>query len=1002
MSSQDWNELHLSEDPAVELLQAIGYTFVSAEELDRERKSQKEVILVGRLERAVRKLNPWISDENLKKAVREITNVQAVSLMDANEKIHTALVHTVSLEQDVGQGKKGQSVHFIDFEHPGNNEFIVTRQLWIQGSKKLICPDIVAFVNGIPLAVIECKSPTIQNPIEEAITQLLRYQEFNDKFKGQGAPHLFEAAQILIATCGQASMVATVGTTHRHYAEWKVPFPVTLDHLQKILGRVPSPQDVLLYGVLLPANLLDIVRSFIVYEVERGRTIKKIARYQQFIAVNKAIERISTAKNPARRGGVIWHTQGSGKSLTMLWLAVKLRRILELQNPTIVIVTDRIDLDTQISGTFERCGFPNPEKAKSVRELRNLLRGGAGKTIMTTIQKFQEATEDLHPILTEEKNLFVLVDEAHRTQYKSLAANMRRAMPNACFLGFTGTPIDKRDKSTIHTFGTYIHTYSIEQSVKDRTTVPIYYESRLPEVRVEGETLDALFERVFKDYPAEEREEIKKRFATIEAIAGAPRRIERICLDIIDHFEKYIRPNGFKAQVVAVNRETAAAYQETFERLGAPESALIMSAGNNDPERLAKFHLTREKRQRLIDRFKDKNDPLSILVVCDMLITGFDAPVEQVMYLDSPFKEHTLLQAIARVNRIAEGKDYGLVVDYWGISRFLQDALGIFEREDIEGVMRPKLDELPRLESRHRAALRFFDRVNRENLEACIKILDSEDVRIEFDSAFRRFSQSMDMLLPDPSALPYIKDLKWLGKVRNAARARYRDPRLDLSGCGEKVRHLIEEHIHVAGIEQILEPVSIFSEKFDEAVAKLTTPEAKASEMEHAIRHEISVRLEEDPVFYQSLKERLEKIIEEKRQERIDAAVQLKLFHTIRDEMRNVHKIAEAMEMSDTEFAFYNLLTKQNLDANLPKVQALETEGKESYGNAHEPKRELAGLILESLEGLAVIDWVHKEDVQREMRRQIKKHLRIAGYRFDEIEPLTLRLMDLAKARLGR
>jgi len=343
-----------------------------------------------------------------------------------------------------------------------------------------------------------------------------------------------------------------------------------------------------------------------------------------------------------------------------------------------------------------------------------------------------------------------------------------------------------------------------------------------------------------------------------------------------------------------------------------------------------------------------------------------------------------LLQAIARVNRIAEGKDYGLVVDYWGISRFLQDALGIFQREDIEGVLRPKSDELPRLELRHRAALRFFDRVNREDIEACIKVLESEDVRIEFDITFRRFSKSMDMLLPDPSALPFIKDLKWLEKVRNAA------------------RHLIEEHIHVTGIEQILEPVSIFSERFDEEVAKLTTPEAKASEMEHAIRHEISVRLEEDPVFYQSLKERLEKIIGEKRQERIDAAMQLKLLQTIRDEMRNVHKIAGEMEMSDTEFAFYNLLTKQNLDANVSKDHVLETEGKESYGKAHEPKKELAGLILDSLEGLAVIDWIHKEDVQREMRRQIKRHLRVAGYRIDEIEPLTLRLMDLAKARIGR
>ncbi len=591
-----------------------------------------------------------------------------------------------------------------------------------------------------------------------------------------------------------------------------------------------------------------------------------------------------------------------------------------------------------------------------------------------------------------------MVDEAHRTQYKSLAANLSRAMPNACFLGFTGTPIDKKDRSTIQTFGPYIHTYTIEQSVKDRATVPIYYESRLLNLRVEGETLDAIFERVFKDYSAADRDQIKKKYATHEAIAGAPKRIERICLDIIEHFEKYIYPNGFKAQIVAVNRDTAVTYKVTLDRLGAPESVLIMSANHNDPERLAKYHLGKEHQQKLIDRFKDRNDPLAILIVCDMLITGFDAPVEQVMYLDSPFKEHTLLQAIARVNRTAEGKDYGLVVDYWGVSRFLQDALGIFHPEDIEGVMRPKSDELPRLESRHRAVVRFFDKVDKNNLEACIKILEPEDVRAEFDVVFKRFSQSMDMLLPDPSALPYVKDLKWLGKIRNAARARYRDPRLDLSGCREKVRKIIEEHIQVSGIDRLLEPVSIFSDTFDEEVAKLSSTEAQASEMEHAIRHEISVRFEEDPVFYQSLKEKLEKIIAEKRQERIDAARQLKLLQSVKDEMVNVHNVAEDMGMSESEFAFYNLLSKEDTGTGMLKV----AEEQASYGEKKEPKKKLAGLILESLEELAVIDWIQKEDVQREMRRQIKKHLRVEGYKLDEIEPLTTDLMELARVRFGR
>ena len=549
-----------------------------------------------------------------------------------------------------------------------------------------------------------------------------------------------------------------------------------------------------------------------------------MARYKQFMAVNKAMERIRTARKPRERGGVVWHTQGSGKSLSMLWLALKLRRDPDQENPMIVLVTDRTALDRQISKTFLSCGFPNPERATSVRNLRDLLSHPSGKTVMTTVQKFQELEEgeNGHPVLSEGKNIFVMVDEAHRTQYRSLAANMRQALPNACFLGFTGTPIDKRDKSTIQTFGPYIDTYTIEQAVADGATVPIFYESRLPEMRIVGRTLDQLFDQVFADRSKEEREAIKARYANEQTIAEAPRRIETICLDLLSHYAQFIQPNGFKAQVVAVSRDAAATYKETLDRLNGPESALIMSGGHNDPERLAKWHLEKHQHDALVDRFLDKKDPLSILVVCDMLLTGFDAPVEQVMYLDSPLKEHTLLQAIARVNRRAEGKDYGLVVDYWGVSDALQEALAIFAPGDIKGAMEPKLDELPRLQSRHRAAMRFFDKVKAKNdLAACVKVLEPEDVRAEFDVAFRRFSQSMDMLLPDPRALPYNRDLVWLGKIRQVAKVRYHDPRLDISDAGAKVRKLIEDAIVADGIQILVKEVSILAPEFDEKLDAL-------------------------------------------------------------------------------------------------------------------------------------------------------------------------------------
>ena len=892
-----WDEFHLAEDPAVELLQSLGYTYVPPEDLDRERTSFKEPILTGRLNLALKRLNPWLSGPNLTKAVRAVTHVQAASLAEANQTLYTSLTYGIALEQDRGDGRKSYTIRFLDFDNPERNEWTVTRQYRVHGSKKHVIPDVVAFVNGLPLAVIECKSPTIGDAWKaEAVKQLHRYQEADSRWKDQGAPKLFEAAQVLVGTCGERAVYGTVGTPERFFLEWKAPYPLGVEQLREQLGRAPTPQDILLYGLLEPRNLLDIVRNFVVFEVEDGRAVRKLTRYKQFIAVNEAMRRIKTVPQPSARGGIVWHTQGSGKSLTMLWLALKLRRDESQQQPAVVIVTDRTKLDRQISGVFTACGFPNPERADSVRGLRRILEHPTGRTVMTTIQKFQELTGpgggarrgQVHPTLSEAANIFVMVDEAHRTQYQSLAANMRQALPNACFLGFTGTPIDKKDRSTLRTFGSYIDTYTIEQAVRDKATVPIFYESRLAELQIIGQTIDQVFDRVFADRSEEERAVIKRRFATEQEIANAPRRIEAICLDLLEHFNQFIAPNGFKAQVVATSRHAAVSYKETLDLLNGPESALIMSAGHNDEERLARWHLGKEQQDRLIERFKDRDDPLAMLVVCDMLLTGFDAPVEQVMYLDAPLKEHTLLQAIARVNRPqGDEKTYGLVVDYWGVSAKLQEALDIFSTTEIQGALTPSVDELPRLQSRHAAAMRFFQSVADTNdLDACVRVLEPEDARAEFDLAFRRFSQSMDMLLPDQRALAYHADLRWLGKIRGTARARYRDDRLDLSGCGEKVRQLIADAVAADGIEILVREVQLFSPEFDEKVEALKSDEAKASEMEHAIRHEINVRVEENPAFYQSLRQRLEEIIEQRRRERVDAAEQLSLLNGLREQLK--------------------------------------------------------------------------------------------------------------------
>ncbi len=1045
-----WNEQDLAENPAVDLLQSLGYTYVPPESLERERASFKEAILTGRLAAALKRLNPWLSDTNVARAVKAVTQVPATGLAEANEALYTSLTYGIALEQDRGEGRRSHTVRFLDFDDPGRNEWMVTRQYRVLGPKKHVIPDVVVFVNGLPLAVVECKSPTIGDAWKaEAVKQLRRYQEADARWKDQGAPRLFEAAQILVGTCGERAVYGTVGTPERFFLEWKEPYPLSVKQLGRKLGRAPTPQDILLYGLLEPRNLLDVVRSFVVFEVEGGRTVRKLARYKQFVAVNEAMRRIRTARKPGARGGIVWHTQGSGKSLTMLWLALKLRRDESQRQPAIVIVTDRTKLDRQIAGVFTACGFPNPERADSVRSLRRILGHPTGRTVMTTIQKFQEiagaggagrAAERAadhpalaaaaergrsarqspaeraadHPTLSEAANVFVLVDEAHRTQYRSLAANMRRVLPNACFLGFTGTPIDKQDRSTLRTFGPYIDTYTIEQAVRDGATVPIFYEGRLPELRIIGQTIDQVFDRVFADRSDEERAAIRQRYATEQAIAGAPRRIEAICLDLIDHFTRFIAPNRFKAQVVAASRHDAVTFKETLDRLNAPESAVIMSAGHNDEERLARQHLAREQQDRLIERFKDRGDPLSILVVCDMLLTGFDAPVEQVMYLDAPLREHGLLQAIARVNRpCGEEKTYGLVVDYRGVSAKLQEALAVFSTTDVQGALTPNVDELPRLESRHAAAMRFFlppvidrpvtDRqvADTNDLDACVRILEPEDVRAGFDLAFRRFSRSMDMLLPDPRALAYRADLQRLGKIRGAARARYRDDRLDLSGCGEKVRTLIAGAVAADGIEILVKEVRLFSPEFEEKIDALATDDAKASEMEHAIRHEINVRVEENPAFYRSLRERLEEIVEERRRQRLDAARQLSLLNHLCEELKGEQTLAQDLGLDARGFAIYGLLERRR--STPVRDDAVREDGAVYDAACNVANRDLASLIDDEVAPFTeLVDWWQKDDLQRQMRSRIKRRLRAGGVAVDAVESLAADIVDLARGRSDR
>ncbi|WP_200416176.1 type I restriction endonuclease subunit R [Virgibacillus salexigens] len=973
--AQAWNEETLVENRMINQLQKLDYTYVHGAELDNERSSQTEVVLKSRLQAVIQRLNPWINENNLNKVVRNLTHMEATSVMEANQHFHEILINQLSVQQDVGSGRKNQTVKLIDFDNIDNNDFIITNQFSYTHAHDTIRPDIMLYVNGLPLVVIECKSPALppDEQIGQGVKQLRRYQQENES--------LFHYNQFVIATSNDRAKVGTIGAKPQHYSAWKEPYPLSIQDI----GENSTSQDILTTGILDKKRLFDIILNFIVYEPEDGRVIKKMARYQQYRAVNKAIERIQTGEHPQARGGVVWATQGSGKSLSMVFLSMKLRRLKQLENPVIVVVTDRQDLDAQITATFKRCGFPNPKQAESVQELQKLLKQGPGSTVMTLVQKFQTEDDEEYPLLTDSDNVIVLVDESHRSQYSSLAMNMRIGLPNATYIGFTGTPIDKEDKSTVRTFGTYIDKYPIEKAVQDGATVPIFYEARLVDLHVQGETIDTLFDRFFRDYSDEDKEKIKQKYVTEEALTASPKRLKTVVLDMIEHYEQHIQPNGFKAQIVSVSRQAAVAYKKLMDELSDYESAVIISSGHNDSEEMKQYGISRAEEKELIQRFKKPldEDPLAFLIVCDKLLTGFDAPIEQVMYLDKPLKEHNLLQAIARTNRTYDKKTHGLIVDYYGVSQFLEEALGIFHEEDIKGAMHHVDEELPRLQSRHRRVMQFFDYINKSDLEACLKVLEPEDVRNKFDTAFKKFSESMDMVMPSPKAKAYVDDLKWLGKVRKLAKSRYYvdDGTMDISDCGGKVRELIEEYVYASTPEILFEPVNILTNKFDEKLDELKTPEAKAAEMEHAIKHEIRIKLDENPVKYTSLRERLEQLIEQRKARQLTIEELLEEYHAMREEMMDMEQESQSFGLKDAkQLPFYQLLEQQ-----IPVEMELES------------LRDLTEIITDIIQANAVIDWIEKEDVKREMRKKLKKQLRASSVPNKQVEQVARQLMELGE-----
>ncbi|MGZ8183636.1 MAG: type I restriction endonuclease subunit R [Methylobacter sp.] len=970
----DW-ELEEVEKPFVAQLQRLGWTYIEGcidNPANTGRGSFAEAIQEGVLRRKLLEINqrevdgthrPWLDEERLSEAVAAITRIAKPKMLEANQVATELLLLGITVDGLPGwDGGRGQTIQYIDWEQPDNNQFSVINQYRVDcppgynSGKAYIVPDLVLLVNGLPLAVVECKSPSAPEPLTEAVDQLRRYSnqrhanyEVGDN---EGNEPLFFTNQLLIATSFYEARVGTIGGLFEHYAGWKTVAPAREEEVAAALGvSMLSEQQRLIAGMLNKANLLDIVRHFTLFMQTGGQTVKAACRYQQFRAVNKAIERLQHGKTRLqdgeydRRGGLIWHTQGSGKSLTMVFLVRKLRTHPQLRRFKVVVITDRKDLQRQLSATATLAG-EIVEVATSINSIKQLLSRKGPGLLFATIQKYRDdaagetgLTEDDLPeswrasepevpayaarqsgkqveVLNEDDTILVLVDEAHRSHTKDSHAYLMAGIPNAAKIGFTGTPIIMGDKKRTHDiFGEFIDRYTIKESEIDGATVPILYEGRTAQGAVkDGASLDELFEDLFRERSAEELEAIKKKYATKGRIFDAPLLIADKAADMLRHYVTNILPNGYKAQVVAYSRLAAIRYVAAFEiartallaeaqalspgdkvlddealcqrppkvqalvqawryrdALQSIEFAAVISGGNNDDPAWKQWTDSAANELR-IKRFKkplfhaqaDKTDPLAFLVVKSMLLTGFDAPIEGVMYLDRPIREAELLQAIARVNRTGYGKRAGIVVDYYGIARHLKEALAAYADDDIEGALQSLKDEVPALRDRHMRVVDLFrsrDIESLEDVEGCVEVLADEKLRAEFSVKLKVFLNSLDTVLPRPEGLPFTKDAKALAYIYARARNRYKDTPVLGKDVGAKVRKLIDDHVISLGVDPKIPPILLTDAQFDRHVSCQANDRAKASEMEHAIRSHIRKHLDEDPVLYRKLSERLNEIL---------------------------------------------------------------------------------------------------------------------------------------------
>ena len=988
-SSQDgfdgsfrFDEKYLSQIPALQVLVNLGYQYLTpAEALAARGGKAGNVLLEEILREQLKKLNRiqhkggsyLFSEENLQSAIQRLKNLKYDGLLKTNEAVYDLLTLGVALEQSIEGDQKSFTLNYVDWRNPANNVYHVAAEFAVERTRSVeTCrPDVVLFVNGIPFAVIECKSPKVE--VVQAISQTIRNQ------RDEYIPRLFTYVQTVMAVNKNEARYATTGTPAKFWSKWKEdvadaelapllerPLPESVkaslfdlafaelgvreEIAPYLVGRQVTEQDRTLYALCRPERLLEMAWAFTVFD----GGVRKIARYQQVFAIREVLARVKQVDDSGkRRGGIVWHTQGSGKSLTMVMLARALALEPSIRNPRIVLVTDRVDLDKQLGNTFAACGL-SPDRAESGRHLVELVSDGKSHIVTTLVHKFDKALaykkfSDASP------DIFVLVDETQRTQLGGYSARMRQMFPNACYIGFTDTPLLTREKSDVAKFGGVIHTYAIDQAVADGAIVPLLYEGRMVELEQNQAAIDIWFERHTQGLTDQQKADLKKKYARAEMLNKAEQVIYMRAFDISEHYRQNWQGTGFKAQLVAPNKAAALRYKAFLDELGAVTSEVIISPPDEregfdeiDAEEstdavvafwqrmMKRYGSEEDYNKSIVNAFKNGDEP-EILIVVDKLLTGFDAPRNTVLYLARRLKDHSLLQAIARVNRLYEdesgskAKDFGYIIDYVGVLGELDQALTTysalegFEAADLEGALTSIHTEANALPQRHAELWDLFKTVkNRQDEEAFEQLLANEKLRADFYARLLAYAKTLAIALssvrfitetPEQKLRAYKNDLKRFVNLKAAVKLRYAES-VDYRDFEPRIQKLLDTHISASEVVQLNAPVNIFDEAaFQKVVEEQGAGSeknlgAKADMIAHATRRAINERLEKDPAFYEKFSRLIQQAIDDYRAKRLSDLEYLQRVTEIKDAVvsRKGDDLPPALNGDADAAAVYGLL----------------------------------------------------------------------------------------------